>query len=364
MPTLPVDQLIRGIKEGQPVAPLMIDDEVLDRYIERVMAHHITLGTGAVEVRQLFRHLQGHLDFVSQERRVLLSQCEMYVLPFPLCITYAHEFDGRKIIVVATGLIDLIANTVLASYLQSMLPKALDTYYLRAFRQDMPASHLVANALFLLQLHFYRQCAPLPNLHALVPPAMLKESAFGIDGAVLFILLHELGHHSLNHLHSEKIRPMRYHTILHEGLSIDQHQEMDADHFALESLIKPAHVIGTFWHQFAMNYFMQIELACGEHSSLDHPAAINRAYSSDALRSECGRGYDVTPRHAFYETLAARYGATQQASRRGGNAFINTSREGCVHLLQEINQVLEPFDMDISPLWETAFPSWLDTRVS
>jgi len=364
MPTLPVDELVKGLKHGKPLTSVTIDDEVLDQYVERVMAQHMTLGTESVEDKQLLRHMKEQLDFVSPDKRYLLSQCEIYVLPFPLCISYAHEFENRKIILIATGLIDLIANTIFASYVQASLPTELDEYFFLKFRRDMPASHLFANALFLLQLHFYRYCSPLPNLQALLSPEMLKEAKDGINGALVFIMLHELGHHQLGHLESKKIRPMRYHKIIDESYSIDQHQEMDADNFALESLIEPARVIGTFWHQNAINFFMQIALVSGEHSGADHPLSINRAYYSDSLRSDLGKVHDVSPRYEFFETIASRYMATQRASTDNANVLINTSREGCLEILKETNRVLKHFNMDISPIWQTSCPGWLEMKFS
>jgi len=197
MPELSVDQLIQGIKNGRPVSPFSIDLDVLDKYVELVSEKKIILNTDSIESQKLFEHLSEQLDFISAERKSMLSQCEIFVLPFPLCISYAHELNGRKIIVIANGLIDLISNAIFSSHLQSMLPPDLDDYYLLKYRKDMPASHLFANALFLLQLDFYRFCSPLPNLQALLPPEILRKNKEAINGALLFILLHELRHHEL-----------------------------------------------------------------------------------------------------------------------------------------------------------------------
>ncbi len=363
MPTLSVNHVIRGIQQGRLASSVPVDLDVLDAYVERALAEKLALSTASTETRQLFEHLEAPLTFVSPQRRAALADCDVFVLPFPLCVSYAHELAGRPLIVLSTGLIDLIANAIFASQLQSLLPQALETYYLLQARHDMPASDLVANALF-LQLHAFRGCAPLPNCQALLSPQLLRQSQDAIDGALLFIVLHELGHHRLGHLDSDRIRPLRYRLIVGDALSIDQQQELEADQFALDSLIEPAQAIGTFWHQNAVNFFMQLELVSGQLSGTDHPAAIDRAFHADALRAQMGKDLDVHPRRAFFDTLAARYRATQRHAHEPDNALIHTSRAGCLDILKQSNRVLADFGIDLSPVWETPAPGWLDTRVS
>lgn len=91
---------------------------------------------------------------------------------------------------------------------------------------------------------------------------MFEESKLAINGALLFTLLHELGHHKLKHLEfSNNIRPIHYPLALEENLSILQHQEMEADTFALNCLIEPAKIIGTYWQQNAVNFSYKSSLS-------------------------------------------------------------------------------------------------------
>lgn len=364
MPKLHVDQLTSGLRQGRPIAPFSIDLDQLDKHVERAIAENLALDSDSLETVQLFDHFKEQLEFLVPERKSELMRCEVYVLPFPLCIAYAHELSGRRIIVISEGLIDLVANTICSSLAVSLLPKELDTCYLLEYRKDMPASHLFANALFLLQLHFYRFCSPLPNPGALLTPELREQSKAAVNGALLFILLHELGHHALGHLDNDEVRPMRYGLVIQEALSVEQRQEMDADMFALDCLLEPARLLGTYWRENAVNFFVQMELVSGRHSGFEHPTAINRAYHSDALRAEVGRNHGVSPRPRFFAEIASRFADTRQASGGGENAFINTSREGCLRILDEIDAVLAAFDREISPIWTTPAQSWLKTRIS
>lgn len=365
MGILSTEQLIHGVKNGRPIAPFSIQDEIIEQYIKLIKLKRMTLKTDSQEAKLLAMHLREPLDFVRQEKRLALSQCEIYVLPLPLCMAYAEASGKNPIIVIASGFIDLVANAIFAAHLQSILPQELNSYYLFKYRKDMPASNLLTNAIFLLQLHFYRFCKPLPNIYALATPQMFEESKLAINGALLFTLLHELGHHKLKHLEfSNNIRPIHYPLALEENLSILQHQEMEADTFALNCLIEPAKIIGTYWQQNAVNFFLQIELVSGNYSDKNHPMAINRSFYSDTLRNNWGKEYEVAPRPKFFRNIANRYLATKESKSEEMNALIQTTREGCLNILNEINEALLQFGIDLKPIWTTPAPNWLTIKGS
>ncbi|HNP51838.1 MAG TPA: hypothetical protein PKJ85_08595 [Nitrosomonas nitrosa] len=361
MGILTTEQLVHGLKNGRPLTPYSIEAEVIDAYLKIIETQRMVLRTDSPESKQFALHIRKPLDFVLPERRRDLGQCDIYVLPFPICMAYAEESEKRPVIVIASGLINLIANSIFSAYLQSLLPPELDQYYMPQFRKDMPASHLFANALFLMRLQFYRFCKPLPNIFALMTPETLEECKIAINGALVFTLLHELGHHKLKYFQTtRKLRPMHYQFAVKEDLSVFQHQEMEADDFALNSLVEQAKIIGTFWQQQAVSFFLQMELVSGSYGDKHHPMAINRSFYSDTLRKEWGQNYDVAPRAAFYKNTADRYQATKENKSQEINALIQTSREGCLDILSEINQVLLGFGMDIKPLWSTPSPNWLE----
>lgn len=361
MALLTAEQLADGIRHARPLTPFSVDWEVLEAEINRLMEARQTLDSDSPLTRRLFARLDEQLGFLSAERRAALARHEVYVLPSPLCVAFSHEMAGRDIIVIAEGLMNLIANSIWSSNLQALLPSQLDEAYFLSFRHDMPLSHIVTNALFLMDLHYYRYGTPQLNLRPLIPDEIARQSEDAIAGALVFILMHELGHHELGHL-DDHVRPMRYDFVLEEDLNAEQQQEMEADTYALESLIEPARVLGSYWHGAAINFFMQMELVSGSRFDTAHPASLNRAFYSDSRRSETGQAHDVAPRPAFYEELAAKFRASGLYLRGGTNPFLKTSREGCLRLLAEANEVLAPFGVDISPVWQTQPEGWLYTR--
>ncbi|MGB1109650.1 MAG: hypothetical protein ACPG4N_04810 [Gammaproteobacteria bacterium] len=359
MGVLSAQELVQSVRNARPLTPFSIEWEALERQVERLMETREVMDSDGPLTERLFERIDEQLGFLSPVRREALARHEVYVVPLPLCLAFSHEMKGRKIIVIGEGLINLIANTIWSSNLQALLPESLDSAYFLAFRRDMPVSHIVTNALFLMDLHFYRTCAPQLNTRPLIPEDMLAQSEDAIRGAIVFILMHELGHHELGHL-DDQVRPMRYEFLIDEAMSTEQQQEMEADTYALESLINQARVLGGYWHGAAINFFMQMELVSGSRFDTAHPASIDRAFYSDAKRVESGQGHDVSPRPAFYEELAARFRSSGLYLRDGSNPFLETSRDGCLRLLKEANAVLAPFGVDISPIWGAEPQGWLD----
>ncbi|MEW8052905.1 MAG: hypothetical protein AB2809_21320 [Candidatus Thiodiazotropha sp.] len=364
MSILTSEKIVQGIAEGKPLAPFDIDSEILDRYTDFVLREKLTLDSEANEVAALLRQLKPQLPFVSEERRSQLSQCQLFVLPFPLCISYAWKQSGYKTIVMGRGFIDLLANVIQGAIFQSTLPSELDERYRKSYKRNMPASELLANALLLLQLRFYQFCEPLPNIDALLSAEIREQSHISIGGALLFTLLHELGHHELGHIDNDHIWPMSFVQISPESVSADQHQEIEADAFALDSLIETAKAMGPYWQQQAVNFFVQMELISGQRSGAEHPLALNRAFHAHSVGSVLEQQKNSSSRELFFKDLAIRYMDTQTHTQSGENLLVKTTREGCLRVLDEINEILKEFDLDISQLWESGYPSWLETDIT
>lgn len=316
MAILSTEQLIHGLKNGRSFTPFSIDPEIIDSYIEHIKVQRMVLRTNSVESDQLARHIKEQIVFVSPERRKELAQSEIYVLPFPLCNAYAEGPEspgGNYKIVIGSGLIDLIANTVFLSHLESILPPELNEYHFIRYRRDMSVSQLFSNAVFVLHFRFYRFCEPLPNLYSLLKPQMIDECKKAINGALVFSLMHELGHHKLGHFNGWRgLRPMNYEFVISEDMSDKQHEELEADDFAMNSLIDDAKILSTFWLPHALTFFMQMELVSGQTSDELHPMALNRSFYSDALKEVWGKEHKVKSRQEIYEENARRFHETRK----------------------------------------------------
>lgn len=361
--TLSTDELIKSLSHGRHIAPLMVDEGMIDEMIAQITQRRITLLSDSDECLQLKSLLREAGLFVSDARKNTLNTTSVYVLPLNICTAFG-DFDAqdRPIIVISQGMIDLVASTILLANLGGQLPKALESFFMPQFRKDMDASSLITNALFIMQVHHYRYGKPLPNFYELLPLEALHENAIAINGALTFILLHELGHHELGHMESENEPSSGLQTklLIPENLSDYQQQELEADRFAMDSLIEEARVIGTFWQQHAMAFTLQLEIISGLLLSDGHPMALNRAYHSDTLRNDWGKVTEVAHQPEHFEGLANRFEATRAHKLSEVNALLNTPYESCIQILKEANEVCKPLGLDLSSLWRCMPKSWLD----
>lgn len=364
MAILSTDQLISGLKNGRSFTPFSINSEIIDSYIDHIKNQRMVLKTDSKESDQLARHIKEPISFVSPERRQELAQCETYILPFPLCDAYTEEplEPGQKYkIVIGNGLINLIANTVFLSHMEQLLPPELDDFYFLKYRRDMSVSRLFSNAIFVLHFRFYRYCEPLPNIFALLTPYMIQECKKAINGALVFSLLHELGHNKLGHFDLWRgLRPMNYQFAVQEDLSDEQHQEFEADDFAMNCLLDDAKILSTLWLPQALTFFVQMELVSGQTGDELHPMAINRSFYADALKEVWGKEHGVKSRQKIYEEKARRFHETRQSKTEEINALLQTPREGCLNILHEICEVLKGFGLDFEPLLSEPSPNWLE----
>ena len=124
------------------------------------------------------------------------------------------------------------------------------------------------------------------------------------------------------------------------------------------SLYDQAKALATFWQHQAVAFYSQLELLSGERSE-DHPLAINRSAVSDTARGEIGRefGLKSNPRH--FEKLRERFLATEVETQSRRNMMIQTTRAGCMNVIEEIAQVLAGDGILIGELVNTEHPSWV-----
>jgi hypothetical protein len=190
--------------------------------------------------------------------------------------------------------------------------------------------------------------------------SLVTQSQIAINGAVTYILLHELGHHQLGHLNnipqeSDSNQPV----VINENIDAYKQQEIEADRYAMDSVKDEAKVVGTFWQQQSMTFFTSLELVSGLQLNQAHLMSINRSYNSDRLRDEWGQEHGVTSRKQLYETLAKRFQGTATEKTEKVNALVNTSNEGCWNIVSQLEKIYFSHGLDITKLRTKPPASWL-----
>jgi hypothetical protein len=141
---------------------------------------------------------------------------------------------------------------------------------------DRGEAFLFSAACFAIIADFLRNGRPPSLIHDLLGPAARKNVELGYRTAILFALLHELGHIDLGHLEDGPLSEVLPIALVEpETLSLYQQDELAADAYAIAH-IAPAHradIISSV--MFLLGSFALLEAFMGGFS-VSHPLTINR----------------------------------------------------------------------------------------
>lgn len=357
--TLSTEALVRGLTCGIPIAPYSLSARVLNSAINHVRAQKMTLNTRSDETKRLYALLSDSLQFLRGERLQAMAGCDIYLLPLPITLAFSEVVDSKPVIVIPSGFVDLIACTLCASHVESLIPEQLKDFYLFGQRLDMSLAELFANALFLMRLRFYTDCELLPDFRAVMTQDLLKTVHAALSGAVLFVILHEIGHVALGHFDGGRPRPVQHSLAVPERLGKLKKQELDADQFARDSLVDAAGETGKYWQNFAFEFHTQMEMVTGErHTS--HPLAINRRSGEAIPQEEWGGTVTAGTHAANFNTIRQKFLDTEAEILRGRNRFIETPRERVLGVLCEVLAFLKDNGTDLTAMVSEPWSPWID----
>ena len=356
------EDIVRGIQKARKIAPLHIDEQTLDQYVDLIRRQKIVANKASKEFEQLKHHMSESALFLTDEAKHSLNDIAIYVLPLPMCIAYSEITpNNQPIIVISTGFINIVAANILFAQVGSLLPKQFDDFYSIQLRTDMSVNGIFTNSIFLMLVHHFRFAEPLPNLANMLNEQQMEDAKTAINGAITFILLHELAHIKLGHLdNTAENQLISQQFVIDEQSDVYKNQEIEADAYALECIKDEAKVIGTFWQQQAMSFFVSLELVSGLKLSDEHPMAINRNFLSDNKRANWGKELDVEPRPAFYHSVAQQFKQTADASQGEINPLLQTSYRTCWANILYLKDIYQPYGLDLSLLYRSPSRCWLD----
>lgn len=352
MGTLDADRLITIIDSGRGYGQMGVDDNILDQLINKAREEKLVFSSESSLVTKLRNFISEPLTAIKTERKELFDKYDLFVLPNNICICLAEPGNNSypASIVLSTGMINLIGSSHFAAHVDDLVPAELSTFYSLQYPQ-FPVTRLFATLLFLFRYRCFRYAEPMPDFSSVIAKDKFEDLLLMIAGTITTLLLHELGHHELGHLETEKSRSMTYEMVVHQSLNDYQRQEAEADGFALESGIAEAYPLLSYWLEQNLDFFIQLELMSGLRDQ-HHPLAINRALNAGILRQGDLSKFGLEPEHpkTHREKLAEIFLSTENAINQVENRLLQTSRETCYDALKDVSKILKSLDIDIAPL--------------
>ena len=313
--TTRLKDILRG---GGRSGALGWDSYTIEAACDELSAVGAVIGSDSVGRGRLFEVLQVQLAMLKPEVRQMLEAQPIFVVEFDRCLAFS-EVDQQhgSSIVLSTGMIDLLAATIYDLYVQAEIPAALD-HVLIETAENLPVSTLFPNLTLLLRYRYLRYGEKLPAFSSPLSVAALTMCRDSIHGALLFLVLHELGHIVHGHHQGDAMpRHLPFGSVIEEDINDYQRQEIEADQFALDALIEPARPLGNFWMTQSLNFFSSLELITGKRQT-SHPLALNRAAHANRERLGLASPSQVD------KILAGRFIKTEEAAILQGNKLIHT----------------------------------------
>ncbi|CAA0099505.1 Uncharacterised protein [Halioglobus japonicus] len=309
----------------------------------------------------LFDIVSEPLALVRPESRQALGECEVYVLPFPLCTAYSTRRDDRRIIIVGSGLLDLIETTAYSAHVIGALPHAADTCYPISALPDQTLANLFNTLVMTLLHHYFTGEGGLPNMKGLATPAMAHEARISSAGGIAFILLHELAHLEHHFGDAPIALDLSAGAAIEESLTPQQRQEHEADQIALDYLEPQWQDVGHFYLHSAFDFFTRLDLLSGQFQKT-HPLTLNRLFHLDARVPPSARFYDADRRHRINQILATAFADTTARYSQGPDHVLNLRRETCLAILGLLRDPLLALGgPDVGVLFDGPGPSWQAT---
>ena len=348
---LKTDDLIHGLRKGIAFTPYSISPALINGCIKRIRNKRMVLSQDDAIIHDLGELIGNSLQAIIPERQQTLLDCEVYVLPFPVCTAYSQLIGDRKLIVIGQGLIDLIFNTTLSAHIIANLPEQCDDVFPVSDLANYSIIDLLNTFSFTLLFKNYHLGEPLPNFAALASPEMIKDAKIAQSGAVLFVLLHELGHLQLGHHTNTQTRPMNFRKIVDEEMNLEQQLEFEADQYALNSIDESVREIGQFWLKAAFDFFVRLEVMAGQYTP-DHPLTINRIADANNQELKNINYHDPTQSEQHIQKMATRFVDTNVNIPFSENHILMTSREACTNLILATAPTLSQYGYDVGNLFQ------------
>lgn len=366
---LTTEELINSLLDHhctlRALAPRQLPEPVIRRSIERIRRRQLELNIDDENMIAVSELVAEPLKIVSFETHQALGLCEIYILPFSVCTAYSYPIDNRNIIVIGSGMIDLMEATSYSAHVIGRLPEQCDYIYPIESLPDSNLHDLVNQFVFLLLFQFFHNGDPLPNIKALATPTMIKDARISFAGGMAFLLLHEYAHLDLGHHQNRQTSSLSIDHIVTENLSAPQQQEHEADQHAIAYIEADYREIGHFWANSTFDFFTRMELLSGQFNQ-SHPLALNRIYHLNSTLSDNQHYYNPAERQTIAARLAQSFDTAHQSDALNNTQFFDINRATTLAILDQINPYLiDVGGPDLSPLWLSEAPNWrqnLDTE--
>jgi hypothetical protein len=302
---------LAGMVRQAKACSLPSEADRLEIMVDRIERTGITARLDSPQSLWLREIVETHRAYILPEVAGLLSDVDLYGVDLEIIDANPRQSGGRRQIIVFSGLIRIVRYYAQLTRVLYELPINRPGRMFRYDGAERPEAAAFSDAAMSIMADYLISGSAPPRLDPLLAPRAQAHAENGCIGALLFVLLHELGHLKHGHLRDgfERFERPRIALLLDEAIDEYQNAEFQADQFAYLA----------FAPEIREVMMSSVLFFLGPHSFLEafargsdsHPFAINRAGQMAGLipqTSETGRIVaDIARKRAEgYRNLAAR----------------------------------------------------------
>jgi hypothetical protein len=359
---LTTEDIIDALEKGYRFGANHMSEAMLFQAIDKIRRERLVLHTDSLEALTFQKLVARGLGLFDPRPVAQLAECDLYVLPEPICVAHSCMHRKRKTIVVSTGMLDLLFAMSYWTHVSAEFPPELEQ--IKPYTEfRTPAISAFELFSFILIARYYQFGEPLPCFVDLLHGNRDKLVRLSMESAVLFLLVHELGHHTLGHIDADEVRPVISHSILEEDITAYKKKELEADWFVYQSLRSNAKK--TFQNMIVMGLnFHSLFEGVLSLSNIEHPLTLNRVYHARQSMEE--GAYDKADGiDAHLSNQAEKYISIKSRKEKAGNVFdarffAQASRQNIIEYIKVLEPHFRPYGLNIALLYEKEPQRWQD----
>ena len=217
-----------------------------------------------------------HREIITESAQTELDKVVLFGIDAPQCDAFPVYYNDTPCIIFFDGLLQLVRFNTDLHILLSLLREKIPEQKIEIDGEIMPVELAISMAGHVVLTESIDTGHQLMDIAAMFGKNAIKRSEYGYGAAIIFYVLHELGHivfgHSKNGFVSER---MSIETAIKEELNQYQKMELEADRYALDSIHVDVRnpIISSI--VFALGPFAFLETFKGRLNT-KHPLTANR----------------------------------------------------------------------------------------
>jgi len=249
----------------------------LQTVIDTIHKANVTADLGSESSAFLRRVIETHQSILMPDAHAELLAAQSYAVPVNFADATARIVEGQSQIFLFEGMQAILHFYVSLIRVMDLLALEHPDYRIALGETVYPASEAAGMAGFSMLADALQTGRELGAIDDFIEPGAFRNAQFGYQGAVLFVLLHELGHIKLGHLKAGLGRsevhdlPLAYPEEIRTRLN----NEFEADAFALAAIKPEMRALFMLNVLFFLGPYAFIETFMAPKGSA-HPLAVNR----------------------------------------------------------------------------------------